>query len=91
MLSNFNPHVAINNCTYLRTSNALNSIQGMPLIFQFEFNDPQAIVLGVGIAKGQDPGFKLGAVHSSVLIDLFQNFQILQLSMHPNYLPSHAF
>lgn len=74
MLSDFNPHVAINNCLYLRTSNALNSIQGMPPIFQFEFNDPHAIVLGVGIAKGEDPGFALGAVHSSILNYLFPKF-----------------
>jgi para-nitrobenzyl esterase len=73
MLSDFNPHVGINNCFYLRTSNALNAVRGMPPIYQFEFADPNALVLGVGIAKGSDPGFPLGAVHSSILNYYFPN------------------
>lgn len=74
MFSDFNPHVAINNCLYLRTSNALNSMSFMPPIYQFEFDDPHAPVLGIGIAKGEEPGFPLGAVHSSILNYLFPKF-----------------
>jgi len=73
MLSDFNPHVGINHCFYLRTANALNGVAGMPPIYQFEFGDPKALVLGVGIAKGKDPGFPLGAVHSSILNYFFPN------------------
>lgn len=67
MLSDFNPHVGINNCFYLKTANALNDVPSAPAIYQFEFDDPNAQVLGVGISKGKDPGFELGAVHSSIL------------------------
>ena len=73
MLSDFNPHVGINNCLYLQTSNRLNGVARMPPIYQFEFADPNALVLGVGIAKGKVPGFALGAVHSSILNYLFPN------------------
>jgi para-nitrobenzyl esterase len=74
MLSDFNPHVGINHCLYLRTSNKLNGVAQMPPLYQFEFNDPNALVLGVGLADGKDPGFALGAVHSSILNYLFPNF-----------------
>ena len=73
MLSDFNPHVGINHCFYLQTSNHLNGMARMPPIYQFEFADPNALVLGVGIAKGKTPGFALGAVHSSILNYLFPN------------------
>jgi para-nitrobenzyl esterase len=71
MLSDFNPHIGINNCFYLRTTNRLNGVAKMPPIYQFEFADPNAMVLGVGISKGKSPGFALGAVHSSILNYLF--------------------
>lgn len=74
MLSSYNPHVGINNCLYLQTANALTGVAGMPPIYQFEFSDPNALVLGVGLAPGKDPGFELGAVHSSILNYLFPNF-----------------
>jgi len=73
MLSDFNPHVGINNCFYLQTSNRLNGVARMPAAYQFEFADPNALVLGVGIAKGKTLGFALVAAHSSILNDLFPN------------------
>ncbi|UOD50058.1 carboxylesterase family protein [Orrella daihaiensis] len=74
MLSSYNPYVGINNCLHLQTANTLNGVAGMPPIYQFEFSDPNALVLGVGLAPGKDPGFELGAVHSSILNYLFPNF-----------------
>jgi len=71
MLSDFNPHIGINNCFYLRTANRLGGVAAMPPVYQFEFADSNAMVLGVGIAKGKSPGFALGAVHSSILNYLF--------------------
>ncbi|MFY9137367.1 carboxylesterase family protein [Zwartia sp.] len=67
MLSDFNPHVGINNCLNLKTANALNDLPAAPAIYQFQFDDPGALVLGVSISKGKDPGFELGSVHSSIL------------------------
>jgi para-nitrobenzyl esterase len=65
MLSDFNPKLSLNNCMTLRTADRF--VQRVPKLFQFEFTDAKAPVLGVGIAKGRDPGFDLGAVHSSAL------------------------
>ncbi|QWD86072.1 carboxylesterase family protein [Polynucleobacter asymbioticus] len=87
MLSDFNPHVGINNCFYLRTSNALNGVSNMPPIYQFEFGDPNALVLGVGIAKGSNPGFPLGAVHSSILNYFFPNLSNTAAINAPNLPP----
>jgi para-nitrobenzyl esterase len=71
MLSDHQEAVGINDCLYLRTSDAF--LPWVPAIYQWEFADPDAPVLGVGIAKGMDPGFALGAVHSSELNSLFPN------------------
>jgi para-nitrobenzyl esterase len=70
MFSDYNPVVGLSNCTYLRTANAFSSI--MPL-YQWEFADPDALVLGVGIAEDQDPRMALGAVHSAALNYFFPN------------------
>jgi para-nitrobenzyl esterase len=72
MLSDHQVAVGITNCLYLRTSDALLDL--VPAVYQFEFADPAAPVLGVGIAKGMDPGFALGAVHSSELNYLFPRY-----------------
>jgi len=71
MLSDHQEAVGIANCLYLRTSDAF--LPWVPAIYQWEFADPGAPVLGVGIAKGMDPGFALGAVHSSELNSFFPN------------------
>ncbi len=71
MLSDHQEAVGINDCLYLKTADAF--LDRVPAIYQWEFADPDAPVLGVGIAKGMDPGFELGAVHSSELNSLFPN------------------
>ena len=70
MVSDYTPVVGLNHCSYLRTARAFSEI--MPL-YQWEFADPNALVLGVGIAKGQDPRMSLGPVHSAALNYLFPN------------------
>ena len=70
MVSDYTPVVGLNHCSYLRTAKAFSEI--MPL-YQWEFADPNALVLGVGIGKGQDPRMSLGPVHSSALNYLFPN------------------
>jgi len=72
VMSHYNPGVGINNCLYLHTSRALRRFANVP-IYQFEFADPKAIVLGVGIAAKPDPGMEFGAVHSAALNYLFPN------------------
>ena len=70
VLSSYNPGLAINNCIYHRTANAF--AKRLPL-YEFEFADRNAPVLGVGIAP-PDPGFELGAVHSAAVNYLFPNY-----------------
>jgi para-nitrobenzyl esterase len=74
ILSDYTPSIGINNCLYLHTSDTVRRYlaQGgadLP-IYQFEFADESAPVLGVGIAAPY-PDFTLGAVHSTELNYLF--------------------
>lgn len=71
MFSDYTPSVGLSNCTYLRTASAFSAV--MPL-YQWEFADPNAPVLGVGIAKGAVPlNMDLGPLHSSALNYIFPN------------------
>lgn len=70
MVSDFAPIVGINHCIYQKTANVFSRFT---TLYQWEFADPDAPVLGVGIAPGMIPDMKLGAVHSAQLNYLFPN------------------
>jgi len=76
LMADYVPGVSINNCMYLHSSQVLSKAfgahQGELPIYEFEFADEAAPVLGIGIGK-PDPDFKLGSVHSSELNYLFPN------------------
>ncbi len=86
MASDRAPVVGINNCLYLKTSDYFT--KWIPALYQFEFADKNAPVLGVGIAQGMDPGFELGAVHSSELNYLFPKLSNTTAIDGPDLVPA---
>ena len=68
LLSDYIPFVGISNCLYLATASSMTRYSP---VYEFEFSDPDAPVLGVGMAAQPDPHFPLGAVHSAMLNYLF--------------------
>jgi len=85
-ISHYTPQVGINNCIYWHSASTLRRRIGMP-IHGFEFSDPQALVLGVGISATPDPQMEFGAVHSSALNALFPHFSNTSRIDAPDLLP----
>jgi len=87
VISHYNPKVGISNCLYLHTATQMGKRIGMP-IYGFEFADPNALVLGVGITATPDPRMEFGAVHSSALNYLFPHLSNTSRIDGPDLLPA---
>lgn len=90
ILSDYSPLGIVNNCLFLQTSNAIaNYAKRYSLhipIYQFEFDDSDAPVCGVGIPEPCPP-YLLGSVHSSMLNYLFPNFSNTSAINAPDLTP----
>lgn len=71
MFSDYTPVAGLNNCAVSQAGRVLSQLGSV--VWRWQFADPDAPVLGVGIAPGKDPRMELGAVHSSELNSLFPN------------------
>lgn len=83
-MSDFIPSVGLGNCLQQHTGATM--ARYTPL-WQWEFADRDAPVLGVGITREPDPGFLLGAVHAAELNYFFPNFDNTHRMVAPDLAP----
>ena len=85
-LSDYNPKLGINNCLYYSTADKIKAYPGSSPLYLFEFQDPDALVNGVGISTPYPP-FALGPVHSAMINYLFPNYSNNKKIDAPNLSP----
>lgn len=79
VMSDFNPTIGLNNCLYLETGMLMR--KSVP-VYEFVFADPNPPVVTT------DPGFEMGAVHSSELPYFFPHFDNTSKVAGPDLSPA---
>ena len=87
IMSDFTTLLGLNNCLYLHTAQSIQYVVPSQPIYRWEFTDKNALVLGVGIPATPNPGFPMGAAHSSELNYFFPNFDNTTKVSGPNLGP----
>jgi para-nitrobenzyl esterase len=83
-MTDFMPSIGIGTCLQLHTGETMARYTNL---WQWEFADRDAPVLGVGITPKPDPGFLMGAVHAAELNYWFPNFDNTHKMVAPNLAP----
>jgi para-nitrobenzyl esterase len=84
-MTDFMPSIGIGTCLQLHTGETMARYTDL---WQWEFADRNAPVLGVGITREPDPGFLMGAVHAAELNYWFPNFDNTHKMAAPNLAPA---
>ncbi len=83
-MTDFMPSIGIGACLQLHTGETMARYTDL---WQWEFADRDAPVLGVGITPQPDPGFLMGAVHAAELNYWFPNFDNTHKMVAPDLAP----
>jgi len=84
-MTDFMPSIGIGTCLQLHTGETMARYTDL---WQWEFADRDAPVLGVGITREPDPGFLMGAVHAAELNYWFPNFDNTHRMAAPDLAPA---
>jgi len=83
-MTDFMPSIGIGTCLQLHTGETMARYTNL---WQWEFADRDAPVLGVGITPEPNPGFLMGAVHAAELNYWFPNFDNTHKMVAPDLAP----
>lgn len=87
--SDFRPDIGINHCLYVDTAKLISTFLPESMgLYQMEFGDRDVMALGVALPLLPDPGFELGAAHSTELTYYFPGYSNTSQISAPDLRPA---